>query len=54
MSIFYRDKEMSVLVVMVTAFHESNISEGRQMRGIEPEERLMMNMLIRLLVCGAD
>lgn len=42
------------LAVMIRDFHESSISEERQMLGIEPEERLMMNMLMRLWACGAD
>lgn len=54
MSIFYRDKEISVLVMMVRACSESSTSEEKQMLGIEPEERLMMNMLMRLCAYGAD
>lgn len=54
MSIFYRDKEMSVLVAMLRVCYESSISEERQMLGIEPEGRLMMNILMRLCAFGAD
>lgn len=49
MSIFYRDKEMPVAVVMVRAFHDRSISEDRYMLGIVSTEKPMMNMLMRLM-----